>query len=84
MNVTDILQKSLSELYKQLEQEVSEFRNKEISSNKELEEHNDKINNIQRKINIIYQRSHRHITNIMEELNVLMMNIDNLDKLNSY
>jgi hypothetical protein len=39
--------------------------------------HNEKINDIQRKINIIYQRSHRHITKIMEDLNILLTSLDN-------
>jgi hypothetical protein len=42
-----------------------------------LNAHNDKINDIQRRINIIYQRSHRHITKIMEDLNELLKSLDN-------
>ena len=34
------------------------------------------VNEIQRKINIIYQRSHKHITKIMEELNELLEKMD--------
>ena len=35
-----------------------------------------KIEDIQRKINIIYHRSHRHITKIMTELNDLLERMD--------
>ena len=45
---------------------------KDNYTKKDLDDHNDKINDYQRKINIIYQRSHRHITKIMEELNIVM------------
>lgn len=83
MHVTNILQSELKEQIGLLNKEIEEFKNKDILSNKDLDDHNEKINDIQRKINIIYQRSHKHITNIMEELNVLMINLDNL-KLNEY
>ncbi len=53
-----------------------DFKNKDNLTQKDIEEHNEKINEIQRRINIIYQRSHRHITKIMEELNILMTSLD--------
>ena len=37
---------------------------------------NIEVNEIQRQINIIYQRSHKHITKIMEELNELLEKMD--------
>ena len=45
-------------------------------SPKDTEEHNVKIDTIQRKINIIYERAHRHITKIRDEVNVLMNTLD--------
>jgi hypothetical protein len=81
MYVTNILQTELKEQINILNKEIEDFKNKDNFNNTDINDHNDKVNDIQRKINIIYQRSHRHITNIMEELNVLMINLDNL-KLN--
>lgn len=72
MNVTTILQNELKEQISQLNKEMEDFKSKDNLSKTDLDEHNRKINDIQRKINIIYQRSHRHITKIMEELNMVM------------
>ena len=47
-----------------------------------INSHNDKINEIQRKINIVYQRSHRHITKIMEDLNILLKTLDENSNIN--
>lgn len=76
MDVTNILQKELKEQVMILNKEMEEFKNKDAPQPKEIDDHNDKINEIQRRINIIYQRSHRHITKIMEELNMLMSKLD--------
>lgn len=76
MDVTNILQKELKEQVMILNKEMEEFKNKDTPQPKEIDDHNEKINEIQRRINIIYQRSHRHITKIMEELNMLMSKLD--------
>lgn len=76
MHVTNILQDELKKQIGILNKEIDEFKNKDNFSKQDLDDHNEKVNDIQRKINIIYQRSHRHITNIMEELNVLMSRLD--------
>jgi len=47
-----------------------------------INSHNEKINEIQRKINIVYQRSHRHITKIMEDLNILLKTLDENSSMN--
>jgi hypothetical protein len=76
MHVTNILQDELKKQIAVLNKEIEDFKNKDNFSKQDLDDHNEKVNDIQRKINIIYQRSHRHITNIMEELNVLMSKLD--------
>jgi len=76
MQVTNILQTELKMHMANLNKEIDEFKNKDNITAKDIEEHNRKINDIQRVINIIYQRSHRHIIKIMEELNVLMTTLD--------
>ncbi len=77
MHVTNILQAELKEQMNSLNKEIEEFKNKDKEVNvKDIDDHNDRINDIQRKINIIYQRSHRHIVKIMEELNVLMTSLE--------
>lgn len=81
MNVTTILQNELKDQISQLNKEMEDFKAKDSLSKTDLDEHNRKINDIQRKINIIYQRSHRHITKIMEELNMVMEQLG--DELNS-
>lgn len=72
MHVTNILQAELKEKIAELNKEIEEFKLKETTTVKDLDNHNERINDIHRMINIIYQRSHRHITNIMSELNYLM------------
>ena len=83
MAVTHILQEELKELVNSLKNEIvklfnfqEEFKNKENMSPKDTEDHNVKIDTIQRKINIIYERAHRHITKIRDEVNVLMNTLD--------
>lgn len=77
MSVTNILQEELKEHISSLNKEIEEFKNKDNTiTPKELDDHNERINDIQRKINIIYQRSHRHILKIMEELTVLMASLE--------
>lgn len=75
-HVTNILQTELKDQVSMLNKEIEEFKNKDSVTNKDLDDHNEKINDFHRKINIIFQRSHRHITNIMEELNILMTELD--------
>lgn len=70
--VTNVLQKLLKEQVTELQNKIEDFKSKETYGKEEIEKHNLEVNEIQRKINIIYQRSHKHITKIMEELNELL------------
>jgi hypothetical protein len=74
--VTNVLQKLLKEQVTELQNKIEDFKNKETYGKEEIEKHNIEVNEIQRKINIIYQRSHKHITKIMEELNELLEKMD--------
>lgn len=75
---TNILQKLLNEQIKILDAKIQEFKNKEDYTKEEIEKHNNQINELQRKINIIYQRSNYHINSIMEELCELLETMDKL------
>ena len=75
---TNILQKLLNEQIKILDTKIQEFKNKEYYTKEEIENHNKEINELQRKINIIYQRSNYHIKSIMEELCELLEKMDNI------
>ena len=74
--VTNVLQKLLNEQINILQGKIDSFKNKENYSKEDIDKHNNEIEEIQRKINIIYQRSHRHINKIMEELNELLEKMD--------
>ena len=74
--VTNVLQKLLKEQVTELQSKIEDFKSKETYGKEEIEKHNIEVNEIQRKINIIYQRSHKHITKIMEELNELLEKMD--------
>ena len=74
--VTNVLQQLLKEQVTNLQNKIESFKNKETYSKEEIDKHNMEVNEIQRKINIIYQRSHKHITKIMEELNELLEKMD--------
>ena len=74
--VTNVLQKLLKEQVTELQNKIEDFKSKETYGKEEIEKHNIEVNEIQRKINIIYQRSHKHITKIMEELNELLEKMD--------
>ena len=74
--ITKVLQKLLKEQIMILENKIQTFKNKENYNKEDIDKHNNEIEEIQRKINIIYQRSHKHINNIMEELNELLEGID--------
>ena len=75
---TNILQKLLNEQIKILNSKIQEFKNKEYYTKDEIDRHNNEINELQRKINIIYQRSNYHINSIMEELCELLEKMDDL------
>ena len=75
-NVTNVLQQLLKEQVTNLQKQIDKFKTKETYSKEDIEKHNNEVNDIQRKINIIYQRSHKHITKIMEELNELLTKMD--------
>ena len=74
--ITNILQKLLQEQVNILQTKIDSFKKKETYSKEDIDFHNTEINEIQRKINIIYQRSHKHIDQIMEELNELLEEMD--------
>ena len=74
--VTNVLQKLLKEQVTELQSKIEDFKSKETYGKEEIEKHNIEVNEIQRKINIIYQRSHKHITKIIEELNELLEKMD--------
>ena len=74
--ITKVLQKLLKEQIMILENKIQTFKNKENYNKEDIDKHNNEIEEIQRKINIIYQRSHKHINNIMEELNELLEGMD--------
>ena len=74
--ITDILQNLLKEQINILQNKIDAFKNKENYNKEDIDKHNTEIEEIQRKINIIYQRSHKHIDNIMEELNELLEEMD--------
>ena len=71
----DVLQKLLKEQVTELQSKSEEFKIKETYSSEELKEiqkHITEMSEIQRKINIIVQRSNKHATKIMEKLNELL------------
>ena len=74
--VTNTLQKLLKDQVSTLQLEIEKFKSKEAYNKEDINKHNETVNDIQRKINIIYQRSHKHITKIMEELNELLEKMD--------
>ena len=78
---TNILQKLLNEQVTLLNNKIQEFKSKEYYTKEEIDQHNFEIEELQRKINIIYQRSNYHINSIMEELCELLEKIDDLFKL---
>ena len=74
--ITNILQNLLKEQMNILQNKIEAFKNKENYNKDDIDKHNSEIEEIQRKINIIYQRSHKHIDNIMLELNELLEEMD--------
>lgn len=78
---TNILQKLLNEQVTLLNNKIQEFKSKEYYTKEEIDQHNLEIDELQRKINIIYQRSNYHINSIMEELCELLEKMDDLFKL---
>lgn len=78
---TNILQKLLNEQVTLLNNKIQEFKSKEYYTKEEIDQHNFEIEELQRKINIIYQRSNYHINSIMEELCELLEKMDDLFKL---
>ena len=78
---TNILQKLLNEQVTLLNNKIQEFKSTEYYTKEEINQHNLEIDELQRKINIIYQRSNYHINSIMEELCELLEKIDDLFKL---
>ena len=74
--VTNVLQKLLKDQVTTLQAKIDSFKSKENYNKEDIDKHNNEVNEIQRKINIIYQRSHKHITKIMEELNELLEKMD--------
>jgi len=74
--VTNVLQKLLKDQVTTLQTKIDSFKSKENYNKEDIDKHNNEVNEIQRKINIIYQRSHKHITKIMEELNELLEKMD--------
>ena len=74
--ITNILQNLLKEQMNILQNKIEAFKNKENYNKEDIDKHNSEIEEIQRKINIIYQRSHKHIDNIMIELNELLEEMD--------
>ena len=75
---TNILQRLLNEQIKILDSKTNEFKNKEYFTKEEIDNHNNEINELQRKINIIYQRSNYHINSIMEDLCELLEKMDDI------
>ena len=75
---TNILQKLLNEQIKILDSKTNEFKNKEYYTKEEIDNHNNEINELQRKINVIYQRSNYHINSIMEDLCELLEKMDDI------
>ena len=75
---TNILQKLLNEQVTLLNNKIQEFKSKEYYTKEEIDQHNFEIEELQRKINIIYQRSNYHINSIMEELCELLEKMDDL------
>ena len=75
---TNILQKLLNEQVTLLNNKIQEFKSKEYYTKEEIDQHNFEIEELKRKINIIYQRSNYHINSIMEELCELLEKMDDL------
>ena len=75
---TNILQKLLNGQIKILDNKIQEFKTKESYTKEEIDKHNQDINELQRKINIIYQRSNYHINSIMVELCELLEKMDDI------
>jgi hypothetical protein len=75
---TNILQKLLNEQVTLLNNKIQEFKSKEYYTKEEINQHNLEIDELQRKINIIYQRSNYHINSIMEELCELLEKMDDI------
>ena len=75
---TNILQRLLNEQIKILDSKTNDFKNKEYFTKEEIDNHNNEINELQRKINIIYQRSNYHINSIMEDLCELLEKMDGI------
>ena len=74
--ITKVLQNLLKEQIMILENKIQTFKNKENYNKEDIAKHYNEIEEIQRKINIIYQRSHKHIDNIMLELHELLEEMD--------
>ena len=74
----NVLQKLLNEQIKILDSKTNEFKNKEYYTKEEIDNHNNEINELQRKINVIYQRSNYHINSIMEDLCELLEKMDDI------
>lgn len=76
--VTNILQRLLNEQIKILDNKIQEFKTKELYTKEDIDNHNKDINELQRRINIIYQRNNYHINSIMEELCELLEKMDDI------
>ena len=74
--ITNVLQKILKDQVTTLQAKIDSFKSKENYNKEDIDKHNNEVNEIQRKINILYQRSHKHITKIMEEINELLEKMD--------
>lgn len=72
----DLLKKQVEALNTVMEN----FKMKENLSDNEIKEHNDNISEIQRRIHIIYERCHTHVTNITSEYGKLLNGIDEFKK----
>ena len=75
---TNIMQKLLNEQVTILNNKIQEFKNKEFYTKEEIDKHNSEISELQRKINIIYQRSNYHINSIMVDLCELLEKMDDI------
>jgi len=77
LETTKILQDQLKSQVGLLNQKMDEFKNKDKTDEQDINLHNDAISDIQRKIHIIYERSHKHVTNIMAEFGKLLAELEN-------
>jgi len=77
LETTKILQDQLKIQVGALNSKMDEFKNKDKTDEADINQHNENISDIQRKIHIIYERSHKHVTNIMAEFGKLLLELEN-------